>query len=150
MIGWGVGMMGHFLVAVTMLGASWFVPDNAVVQVADKEPGGLNLGAKVQPMHWSNLTKAQFGDAWPLTVDSAWVGCTTDMGLQFVIVDGVPRAFDGMSKGMAASYGWSIDGVAVVSEKSPEPWWRPNPQNPDLRVSNKPLMDAFEAMTCPF
>ena len=119
-------------------------------RAAEKTPGSLQAGNAVWNMKWAKLSRAQFGDKWPLTGETAWIGCTDIPGdlFQVVVLDGVPHAWDGLAKSRAKIDLWTIDGARVLSEESPEPWRRPHPNIPELRMSADMFFTALQGAHC--
>jgi hypothetical protein len=73
------------------------------------------------------LTKATFGDGWPLTVDSVRVDCIDAMAA-VAYHDGQTYALNGVAK---------TAGYARI-----EPLWRWNPENEGYRINIYPLIES--------
>lgn len=110
------------------------------------------------PMTFKRLTQGEYGERWPLTVDTAWVGCARDLPIFTVllVVDGTAWALNGTTKGWAKGgrYRLTIDGQPKVVQVSDEPeWWALDGKTVIFgmvapRKSISPLFDVVREMGC--
>jgi hypothetical protein len=81
------------------------------------------------------LTRAELGDAWPLTVDEATVTCVRGVWV-VLFADGQIYAVNGLARGVAAERGWR-DVAAIRAD---------GPANPGLKRSLAPILEAGLAL----
>jgi hypothetical protein len=83
----------------------------------------------------ANISKSQFKDQWPLTVDSGTLKCEpapTSLKVQFVTFTsgGKTYALNGIARGQAKQRGW----------KEIDPIWKDNPEIPGAKINIGPLI----------
>jgi hypothetical protein len=82
------------------------------------------------------MTAAEFGEAWPLTVDSGTVACEGSEGVglvTFTAPDGTVYAVNGLAQGFADGRGWhDIEAI-----------WRADPAvaSGSVRIDIGPILD---------
>lgn len=142
-------------------------PPLAVAATVAKAPPRLGaleatVGESAAPrrvaMTWRHVSRADLGDAWPLTTDAAVVGCSPDLPMfsVIVVVDGEPWALNGTTKGWARGGKYRVDiGGTLVQVRvsdAPEAWWAVEPGlvlgGKVGRKSITPLFDVAERIGC--
>jgi len=76
--------------------------------------------------HRVRVTESEYGDKWPLTVDSGEIECIDDYFIVFHVTNGKTYALNG----------------AATSRGFPEidPIWRDNPNLPGIKINIGPLI----------
>ena len=103
-------------------------------------------------MNWRQVKRTDFGDAWPLTVDNASVGCSEEIKASTVIIviNNEPWALNGTTKGAASGGRLTVmvKGVETIVKTSnqPEWWWALGEDSP--RKNIRPMLDVAEQMGC--
>ncbi len=82
------------------------------------------------------VTEADFGAAWPLTVPAAELLCEGTPPAALAKVDGKLYALNGSARTAAAEKGW-IDGAALT---------KPNPEVPGISMDVSPLVQRAQAL----
>lgn len=78
------------------------------------------------------ITKAEYGDRWPLTVDRGSVEC---VGVGAVLFHATGETF-------------AVNGLALSAASYPpiDPIWRDDPSNPGLKINLSPIIDRGLAL----
>lgn len=96
--------------------------------------GGLQQQQRRQVGGRLTVTKAEYGERWPLTVDTAEVECLP--GDRYVVhANGTTYGLNGLAMAGPDAY------------PSVRPIWRDDPNNPGSKVSIAPLIEAAKS-TC--
>lgn len=82
------------------------------------------------------VTEAEFGATWPLSVPAAELLCEGPPPAALAKVDGKLYALNGSARTAAAEKGW-LDGAALV---------KPNPEIPDIPMDVHPLVERAQAL----
>ncbi len=104
--------------------------------------------------HFRSLSRAAFGNTWPLTADEALVGCALEMPGRTVmlVVAGQPWSLNGQTSSWAAENlpRLSIDGEKRWVQHGPIPasWVRLHPEIDGEVMSLLPLLEAASRMGC--
>ncbi len=104
--------------------------------------------------HFRSLSRAAFGNTWPLAADEALVGCALEMPGRTVmlVVAGQPWSLNGQTSSWAAENlpRLSIDGEKRWVQHGPIPasWVKPHSEIPGEFMSLLPLLEAASRMGC--
>lgn len=126
-----------------------------------------------RPIVLHRFDKSQTKEAWPLTVDTAWIGCRADFAnfTTIIFVENEAWALNGITRGWAKKrkYELSIGGISylvrVDDDNSDLWWWADHPEwddsvdtitnmerNPDKLIGPKididPVFDFLEGLGC--
>lgn len=118
-----------------MEGRKGMRPLGLVLLAAALSVGVLGCGsASADPSRGATVTRADFGDRWPFTVDQGVLRCEPPSQVVFSS-GGVDYAVNGMARGDMRARGWQeIDGI-----------WAPNTDpevaGMDLKISVGPLIE---------
>lgn len=84
----------------------------------------------------AQVTEADLGAAWPLTVPSAELACEGNPPAALANVDGKLYALNGSARTVAKDKGW-LDGVTLA---------KPNPDMPEIPMDFTPLVERAQAL----
>lgn len=84
----------------------------------------------VQESDAAYLTRVEFGEAWPLTVDRVQVFCTGNGGI--VVADGAQR--------------YALNGAAQSQAPAINPIWKDNPEIPGTKINIAPLIERGQTL----
>lgn len=76
------------------------------------------------------LTRTEFGEAWPLTVDRVQVFCTGNGGI--IVADGEQR--------------YALNGAAQSQAPAINPIWKENPEIPGTKINIAPLIERGQTL----
>lgn len=110
--------------------------------------GGLIYLALVALLFWgiwsiftpsakvAQVTEADLGAAWPLTVPAVELACEGDPPAALAKVDGKLYALNGSARTAAKDKGW-LDGMTLA---------KPNPDMPEIPMDLTPLVERAQAL----
>ena len=91
----------------------------------------LSLGSAAASAGSREVTRADLGEEWPLTVDAGTLECSRGLIYTFTA--------DGKT--------WAVNGTAAARGYADiEPIWAPNPNIPEAKIDIGPLIDLAKSL----